>query len=149
MLQARIFSYADAHRYRVGTWYEALPVNRPIIEVAHYHANGAMRFDEQVGSDAYYEPNSFGGPVEDRSLLEPPFGVDGDGYRYDHRKLDDDYYSQPRTLFHLMNDEQKAQLFSNIAAAMEGVPQEIIDRQLALFEKIDTAYKADMQKALR
>ncbi|HEX7262221.1 MAG TPA: catalase, partial [Luteolibacter sp.] len=29
MLQARIFSYADAHRYRIGTWYEALPVNRP------------------------------------------------------------------------------------------------------------------------
>jgi catalase len=26
MLQARIFSYADAHRYRVGTHYEALPV---------------------------------------------------------------------------------------------------------------------------
>ena len=28
MLQARIFSYADAHRYRLGTHYEMLPVNR-------------------------------------------------------------------------------------------------------------------------
>ena len=27
MLQARIFSYADAHRYRLGTHYEMLPVN--------------------------------------------------------------------------------------------------------------------------
>ncbi len=149
MLQARIFSYADAHRYRVGTWYEALPVNRPIVEVAHYHADGAMRFDEPIGSDAYYEPNSFGGPTEDRSLLEPPFGVDGDGYRYDHRELDNDYYSQPRALFGLMNDWQKEQLFSNIAAAMEGVPSEIIERQLALFEKIDPAYSAGVQKALR
>jgi catalase len=26
MLQARIFSYADAHRYRLGTHYEAPPV---------------------------------------------------------------------------------------------------------------------------
>ena len=29
MLQARVFSYADAHRYRLGTHYEALPVNAP------------------------------------------------------------------------------------------------------------------------
>ena len=29
MLQGRIFSYADAHRYRLGTHYEALPVNAP------------------------------------------------------------------------------------------------------------------------
>ena len=29
MLQARIFSYADAHRHRLGTHYESLPVNAP------------------------------------------------------------------------------------------------------------------------
>ncbi len=29
MLQARVFSYADAHRYRLGTHYEALPINAP------------------------------------------------------------------------------------------------------------------------
>jgi len=29
MLQARIFSYADAHRHRLGTHYEQIPVNRP------------------------------------------------------------------------------------------------------------------------
>ena len=29
MLQGRIFSYADAHRYRLGTHYEALPINAP------------------------------------------------------------------------------------------------------------------------
>src|ERR1700754_3860122 len=44
MLQARIFSYADAHRYRLGTHYEALPVNEPRVPVQHYHKDGAMRF---------------------------------------------------------------------------------------------------------
>jgi catalase len=44
MLQARIFSYADAHRYRLGTHYEALPVNAPKCPVHHYHKDGAMRF---------------------------------------------------------------------------------------------------------
>jgi catalase len=37
MLQARVFSYADAHRYRLGTHYEALPVNAPRCPVHHYH----------------------------------------------------------------------------------------------------------------
>ena len=44
MLQARIFSYADAHRYRLGTHYEALPVNAPRCPVHNYHKDGAMRF---------------------------------------------------------------------------------------------------------
>lgn len=35
MLQARVFSYADAHRYRLGTHYEALPVNAPQCPVHH------------------------------------------------------------------------------------------------------------------
>jgi len=148
MLQARVFSYADAHRYRLGTHYEKLPVNRPLSEVNTYHADGAMNFSEPKSSDAYYEPNSFDGPVEDKEYVEPPFPVDGDGYRYSHLEDSDDHYSQPRALFQLMNESQKSQLFSNIAAAMDGVPREIIDRQLALFERVDSAYSAGVKKAL-
>ena len=37
MLQARIFSYADVHRYRLGTHYEALPINAPKCPMNHYH----------------------------------------------------------------------------------------------------------------
>jgi hypothetical protein len=48
VLQSRIFSYADAHRYRLGTHYEALPVNRPRCPVHHYHKNGPMRFFEPL-----------------------------------------------------------------------------------------------------
>ena len=48
MLQARIFSYADAHRYRLGTHYEMLPVNRPRVPVRNYHADGPMRFNAPI-----------------------------------------------------------------------------------------------------
>jgi len=44
MLQARVFSYADARRHRLGTHYEALPVNAPRCAVNHYHKDGATRF---------------------------------------------------------------------------------------------------------
>lgn len=147
MLQARIFSYADAHRYRLGTWYEALPVNRPKSAVNHYHLDGSMNFLEPKSSDAYYEPNSFGGPVEDPRFAEPSLSLSGDADRYDHREGNDDF-SQAGDLFRLMSDDQRQRLFSNIAEAMEGVPDEIVDRQLAHFEKADPDYAAGIRRAL-
>ena len=72
MLQFRIFSYADAHRYRLGVNYESLPVNKPRCPVHNYHRDGAMRFDGNDGGAVNYEPNSFGGPKEDHAFREPP-----------------------------------------------------------------------------
>ena len=139
MLQARIMSYADAHRYRIGVNYAALPVNHPHSEVNTYHRDGKMRFDGNDGGAVNYEPNSVGGPMEDKKFLEPALEISGAADRYDHR-VDDDYYTQPGALFNLMNASQKDQLFSNIAEAMAGVPQRIIVRQLVHFYKADPFY---------
>lgn len=149
MLQARIFSYADAHRYRLGTHYEALPVNAPRCPVHHYHKDGSMRFFEaKTGPvDAYYEPNSFDGPAEDPARREPALPLHGQADRYDHRDGNDDY-SQAGNLFRLFDDAQRQRLFNNIAAAMQGVPEAIVRRQLAHFTKADPAYGAGVAKAL-
>ncbi|PTQ12823.1 catalase [Sphingomonas oleivorans] len=149
VLQARIFAYADAHRHRLGTHYEALPVNQPKCPVHHYHKDGQMRFfgTAHGNADAYYEPNSFGGPVEDPSYREPPLNLSGPARRYDHRDGNDDY-SQPRALFSLFDAGEKARLFANLAAAMQGVPQFIVDRQLGHFEKIAPEYAAGVRDAL-
>jgi len=147
MLQARIFSYPDAHRYRVGTHYEMLPVNRPIVDVNTYHADGAMNYEIKEPTDAYYEPNSFNGPVEDKSFAEPALQIGDIADRYDHRVGNDDF-SQVTALFNLMSPDQKEQLFSNIADAMEDVPRGIIDRQIALFEQVHPDYAAGVKKAL-
>ena len=147
MLQARIFSYPDAQRYRVGTHYEMLPVNRPIVEVNTYNLDGSMNFDIKEPTKAFYEPNSFDGAVEDKSYLEPDLAVGDIAKRYDHRVGNDDF-SQPRALFLLMSNSQKEQLFSNIKDAMAGVPRDIVDRQIALFEKVHPDYAAGVKKAL-
>lgn len=147
MLQARIFSYPDAQRYRVGTHYEMLPVNRPIVEVNTYNLDGSMNFDIKEPTKAFYEPNSFDGPVEDKSYLEPDLDVGDIAKRYDHRVGNDDF-SQPRALFLLMSNSQKEQLFSNIKDAMAGVPRDIVDRQIALFEKVHPDYANGVKKAL-
>ncbi|MFA6788505.1 MAG: catalase [Arcobacteraceae bacterium] len=147
MLQARIFSYPDAHRYRVGTHYEMLPVNRPIVEVNTYHADGSMNYEIRQPTDAFYEPNSFGGAIEDKQFAEPAFETGDIADRYNHRDGNDDF-SQVTALFNLMSPSQKEQLFSNIAAAMEGVPRNIVDRQIALFEQVHPDYAKGVKKAL-
>ena len=149
VLQARVFSYADAHRYRLGTHYEALPVNAPKCPVHHYHKDGAMRFfaTRHGNSEAYYEPNSFGGPAQSEKYAEPPLKISGDASRYDHRAGNDDY-TQAGNLFRLFNDEQRQRLFNNIAEAMQSVPQDIVGRQLAHFAKADPAYAQGVHNAL-
>jgi len=147
MLQGRIVSYADAHRYRVGTHYEMLPVNRPKSPVLHYHADGPMRFDAPKNTDAYYEPNSFGGPAQDARFAEPPLRISGDADRYNHRDGNDDF-TQAGDLFRLMKPDEQQRLFANIAASMSGVPEEIVRRQLAHFSKADPRYGAGVSAAL-
>ncbi|HEF5644678.1 TPA: catalase [Campylobacter coli] len=147
MLQARIFSYPDAQRYRIGTNYHLLPVNRARSEVNTYNVAGAMNFDSYRNGAAYYEPNSYEeSPKEDKSYLEPDLVLEGNAQRY--APLDDDFYTQPRALFNIMNQNQKEQLFENIAASMEGVEEKIITRALGHFEKISPDYAQGIKKAL-
>ncbi|HLH12248.1 MAG TPA: catalase [Methylovirgula sp.] len=148
MLQARIFSYPDAHRYRLGTHYEALPVNAPKCPVHTYHKDGAMRFFPNMPNpDAYYEPNSFNGPVQDPSALEPPIRISGYGTRFNHYEGNDDY-GQVRALFLLFDQGQRQRLCSNIAEAMIGIPQEIIERQLGHLQKVHPDYASGVRQAL-
>ncbi|GLK75254.1 catalase A [Methylopila jiangsuensis] len=149
MLQARIFSYADAHRHRLGTHYETIPVNQPKCPVHHYHRDGQMNVFGGVKTgnpDAYYEPNSFNGPKEDKSAQEPPLRLSGDATRYNHRDGNDDY-GQVTALFNLFDDGQKNRLFANLAAAMSGIPEEIAERQLAHFKRVHPDYEAGVRKA--
>lgn len=139
MLQARLLSYPDAHRYRIGVNYGQLDVNRPRCPVHTYHRDGHMRFDGNGGGSPNYQPNSFGGPVDDARYKEPPLRISGDADRYDHREGNDDY-TQAGNLFRLMTEDQRAQLIGNIVAAMQGVPRQIQLRQIGHFLKADPAY---------
>ncbi|MFF0942481.1 catalase, partial [Proteus mirabilis] len=57
MLQGRLFSYGDAHRYRLGVNHHQIPVNAPKCPFHNYHRDGAMRVDGNSGNGITYEPN--------------------------------------------------------------------------------------------
>lgn len=136
MLQGRLFAYGDAHRYRLGVNFETIPVNRPKVEVHNYHRDGFMRHDDNGGGAVNYEPNSFDGPVEDRSLREPALPIEGFADNYDNR-MDTDYYTQPGDLFRLMPEDEKMRTIQNIYDEMEGVPDHIRLRVAARYYLCD------------
>ena len=148
MLQARLVSYPDAHRYRIGTNYETLPVNAAKCPVMNYNKDGAMRFDGNMGSAPNYEPNSFGGPKEDAQYRDRPIKLSGEpAARYNHREDNDDY-TQAGDLFRLMNEEQKNLLCESIAGSLGQTPVRIQELQLSHFEKADPDYARRVQKFL-
>ncbi len=134
MLQGRLFAYGDAHRHRLGVNFESLPVNAPKCPMHNYHRDGMMRFDDNGGAAVNYEPNSFGGPVEDRSLLEPPLALHGAADAYPQDK---NYYKQPGDLYRLMPEDEKRRFACNVIDAMDGVPDEIRIRAIARFFQAD------------
>ncbi|MDH0133665.1 catalase [Pseudomonas asiatica] len=147
MLQGRVFAYADAHRYRVGTNHQQLPVNAPRCPVNSYQRDGSMAAGS-YGSAPNYEPNSYSdAPKQSPGHAEPALALNGSADRYDHRE-DTDYYSHAGALFRLMSDEQKALLINNIAGTMAGVSEDVIQRQLQYFFKADPAYGEGVAKAL-
>jgi len=147
MLQARLISYPDAHRYRLGSNYDSLPVNKPQCPVHTYSRDGAMRFDGNSGGAPNYEPNSFDGPKEDAAYRERPRTISGSVDRHNHR-LDGDYYSQPGNLFRLMPPEARERLIGNIVGTMKGIPQRIQELQIQHFYKADPAYGTGVAKGL-
>ena len=147
MLQARLLSYPDSHRYRIGVNYAQLPVNKPHCPVNTYNRDGHMRFDGNYGGQVNYQPNSQGGPIDDKRFKEPPLKISGDADRYDHQEGNDNY-KQAGDLYCLMSEEQKKQLIGNIVRSMKTVPRTIQLRQIAHFSKANPDYGRRVEEGL-
>ncbi len=147
MLQGRLFSYGDAQRYRLGVNHHLIPVNASRCPFHSYHRDGAMRVDGNYGSTLAYEPNSYGEWQEQPDFAELPLSLEGAADHWNHR-VDDDYYSQPRALFHKMSPEQQNLLFANTARAMGDAPREIKIRHIGNCLKADPAYGKGVADAL-
>ncbi len=152
MLLARGFSYADAHRARLGVNYKQIPVNAPHAPVHAYSKDGAMRTVN--ATDPVYAPNSYGGPAADPSRTDDAglFAASGDmvreGYK-DH--AEDDDWSQPRALIReVMDDDARERLVSNVAGhLLDGVSDAVLARAFEYWKNIDAEIGGRIEHAVR
>ena len=150
MLLGRLFSYPDAHRYRIGTNYLQLPINTPLSPVNSYNKDGSMRLRHN-GTQPVYAPNSFGGPAADPRYEEPGMFVSGEIARSasaPHR--DDDDFVQPRALWtNVLSETDREHMVTNIANHLKGgVQPDITARAIVYWSNIHADLGARVSRAL-
>ncbi|SJN30788.1 Catalase [Microbacterium esteraromaticum] len=117
MLMARVFSYADAQRYRIGANFNQLPVNQPhAAEVSNYMHEGQMQYHFNGPAHRVYTPNSYGaagGPEADPARgVEASWESDGDLVRSAATlRPEDDDFGQPGTLYREVFDDEQRERF--------------------------------------
>jgi len=140
MLLARLISYSDAHRARLGVNYKQIPVNRPKVPVHSYSKGGRMRINNVF--DPVYKPNSKGGPKADpdRYPEQAIWSASGEFIRSAYTlRQDDDDWGQPGTLVRkVMDDEKRDLLVSNVVGHLKnGVSEPVLKRALEYWRNID------------
>ena len=140
MLLARGFSYADAHRARLGVNYKHIPVNSPKVPVHSYSKDGVGRTVNVT--DPVYAPNSYGGPRAEPSRTDDAglWATDGDMVRSAYSlRSDDDDFGQPRTMIReVLDDEGRERLVSNVAGHLsQGVSGKVLARAFEYWKNID------------
>ena len=114
-----------------------------------FSRDGQMRFlDGNQGGGPHYYPNNKGVYQSQPEYKKPAFPVDGDGYEYNQRQDDDNYFEQPGKLFRLQSDDAKERIFTNTANAMDGVSEDVKHRHIRHCYKADPDYGKGVAKAL-
>ena len=151
MLLARGFSYADAHRARLGVNYKQIPVNTPHVPVHSYSKDGVGRTVNV--SDPVYAPNSYGGPKADPSATDHAglWASDGDMVRSAYTlRADDDDFGQARTQVRdVLDDDERDRLVSNIAGHLaDGVSDKVLARAIEYWKNVDEQFGERVEQAV-
>ena len=153
MLLARGFSYADAHRARLGVNYQQIPVNRPKAPVRSYSKDGAMRV-ENVTDPVYYPNSVEGAPAADTVAYaeHAVWAADGEMVRSAYTlHAEDDDTGQPNTLINkVMDDAARDRLVNNVSGAAGGVQREdVLARVFEYWRNIDKTIGDRIEQATR
>ena len=151
MLLARGFSYADAHRARLGVNYKQIPVNEPKVDVRAYSKDGAMRI--RNATDPVYAPNSMGGPEADpKRAAEVHWASDGDMVRtaYALRAEDDDWGQAGTLVREVLDDDARDRLAHNIIGhVFDGVREPVLSRVFQYWTNVDPDLGKKIEEGVR
>ncbi|CAB0003273.1 unnamed protein product [Nesidiocoris tenuis] len=149
MLQARLFSYPDTHRHRLGPNYLQIPVNCPYrTQISNSQRDGFMTVtDNQAGTPNYF-PNSFSGPTPTQDAAIAKFCIKGDVARWESG--DDDNFSQASEFWnHTLNAEERKRLVENILDNLKDAADFIQERAIKNFSQVNADFGDALADGLR
>jgi catalase len=155
MLLGRVFAYADAQRYRVGTNFAQLPVNQPQgvegMAANQWMFDGNMTYHHS-GTAPVYAPNSFGRPhAQWQGETAEGWESDGDLVRqaYTLHAEDDDFGQAGTLVREVFDDAGRDRLVATVTGALAGVSGEVLDRAIWYWTSIDATVGARIQANVR
>ncbi|GAA4836900.1 MAG: catalase [Nesterenkonia sp.] len=151
MLLGRNFAYADAQRYRIGTNFQQLPVNRPINKVHTYNFEGNMWY-EHTGARRPYVPNSFGDSWSDEEgAVDNGWEADGELVRSSYTlRAEDDDFGQPGTLIReVFDDAQRDEFVKTVSGALDGVQEPVLSNAFQYWKNVDATIGQRIEDAVK
>ncbi|KAK7052372.1 catalase [Favolaschia claudopus] len=159
VLQSRLFSYPDTHRHRLGTNYQQLPVNAPIVPVANFQRDGPQTFVSQGARPNYQSsiaplqykgaPGTIEGGANDYERQAKHETFVGAAFR-DLSFITELDFEQPRAMWtKVWNDQQREAYVQNVAGHFGGVKSdEVKARQLSVWAAVDQSLSDRIAKAV-
>ncbi|KAF2228197.1 catalase-like protein [Elsinoe ampelina] len=152
VLQARLFAYKDAGRYRLGANAEDIPVNCPFSSVANWDRDGHIAVHGNQGS----RPN-FPAEWDDLAIPERKAVVQdelvGQTVWWQSEMDEEKDYEQPRYFYEkVLGEQDRINLHGNIAGTLVNVKrQEVLDGIFAQFgriaEALESGVRGELEKA--
>jgi catalase len=159
MLQARMFAYPDAARYRLGVNYQQLPCNAPVSPVyTPYQRDGAFRYTSNYGADPNYvngslktinfKGNRGANGVSDGGHDE---WVAGKVQGYTSEVNSEDFV-QARMFWEMLarsGPNEQSDLVQNLCGHLLGASPEVRLQTVDMFAKVDEQLAEQIRKGLK
>ncbi|OQE20376.1 hypothetical protein PENSTE_c013G08125 [Penicillium steckii] len=159
VLQARLFAYPDAARYRLGVNYQQLPTNAAKVQVyCPFQRDGAMRYDGNYGGD----PNYVGSSIKPTKFYQDEKGISAAALALhtEHEKwagqvsaytseITDDDFVQPAALWEVIGREpgHQERVIQNLVSNIKGVQYpELRKAVYSLFGRVNKDLGSKLQQ---
>ncbi len=148
LLQGRLFSYADTQRYRVGTNYQALPVNAPRVSVKNGSQDGTLNASGRTG-DVNYQPSrqpaANGAYADSSNAVSGTYDVSGIAQRAAISKKAP--FKQAGQFYNQLSRAQQRALISNLAGDLGKVKSdEVREIMVTHFYMADENYGRELAR---
>ena len=152
VLQARLFSYPDSQRHRLGVNYQQIPVNRPLVANNPYQRDGFMAINGNYGAMPNYPSTSLPTRLRPRDKTSGESGEHevwtGSASRVQFEVTEEDYV-QACALWQVLGRQegQQEHLINNVSSHLKNAKPDVRERTYAMFSKVDRDLGAWLSKA--
>ena len=130
LLQGRLFSYADTHRYRLGVNHKMLPINRPLADISNGNQDGFANVAKS-NSDVNYEPSRLKTYGASKEFKPSSLPIAGTTQNASIEKTQN--FAQAGAFYQKLTPIERDHLISNLAADLGVVEDAGIRSEMTAF----------------